>query len=1174
MHPVIQSRLKPAVITVLISRPFKIVAGLFVVYLLLGYFAVNPLAKRILPWVAENKLASRMTVDQVKFDPLRLILRVDNLRLSTQAGAPLAGFEGLQVNLETTGLFRFAWRLHDIRLTGPQVVFDIAPDGKLNWAELIAKLNEEPEPPSDGMTRLLIDHILIENGHVQYSDRNRPTAFRMALKPLGLELDGLSTLPEDRGDYLIAAKLPEQGGTLKWKGDIALNPVASKGVLELQGIQLAKLLQVVDPGSLPVQVTGGALQTRLNYDFSMTSDTAEPLPQARLSDIDIQLSQLAARLNPQASITLDETTLKLPALDFSMRGGAQVRFQGLTLSTKGLALRSHEKSLFSLPQASIAGVDFDLAGKQLKVAEVTLQGGEIHAARSRDGAVNFSELAPVTAKAESAPASDSEPAQPFRFEVSAVKLQDWKADYIDSGFVRPLRVAVGDIDLGLALDNRDGALAIRGLNAEWSQIALYSADDPQASATLAKLTANDGEVRLQDQQISLSSFMLSGLDTQVKRGADGRLNWQSLLEQHVSSVSSGPASATTRPVSKTSEASPWKLDLGRIGLDNGSVHYSDSSTPSPVTLDLQQMSLELQQATLDLAKPIPLKAKLRIKQGGQLNVSGRLAPSPLSTDLQVHLQGLSLKPFTPYVNQAAYLKLDDGRVNLNGKLALRSAKSLQGGFNGGFSIERLQINEEQGGATFLAWKEVSSDSLRLDIGKPQLHMDALRIVEPVGKFIIYEDRTLNVKRILRPAAPANPPVAAKTPSSAAESSFDVSVDRISIDNASMEFADLSLKPQFGTNIHSLGGVINGLSSSASSTAQVELDGKVDEFGSARIRGSVQPFRATEFTDLKLAFHNLEMANMTPYSGKFAGRKIDSGKLSVDLEYKIKQRQLAGDNKFVINKLKLGERVDSPDAANLPLDLAIALLEDKDGLIDLDLPVTGNLDDPQFSYGKIVWKAIVNVIGKIVTSPFRALGKLLGISSDKLEAVLFEPGMAVLAPQEQEKLKAIGSILEKRPALALKVSPTVDPVADLAALQEQATRRDVLKEMGVKLKEGEQPGPIDLNNPKAQVAIESLLKERQGKGSSLKAVNKLKAYFKKSSPEDLPQYSEMLAQLTLTAQVSEADVTALGKARAAAMQRYLLETAGLPAARISQGEASKVQGDGKAVAVKMELGVSQ
>ena len=191
--------------------------------------------------------------------------------------------------------------------------------------------------------------------------------------------------------------------------------------------------------------------------------------------------------------------------------------------------------------------------------------------------------------------------------------------------------------------------------------------------------------------------------------------------------------------------------------------------------------------------------------------------------------------------------------------------------------------------------------------------------------------------------------------------FPVSIETVRIENAALEFADLSLKPQFGTQIHSLTGVINGVSTNASAIAQVELDGKVDDYGAARIRGSVQPFKATNFTDLKLAFTNLEMNRLTPYSGKFAGRRIDSGKLSVDLEYKIKQRQLSGENKFVINKLKLGEKVDSAEAANLPLDLAIAILEDSDGVIDLDLPITGSLDDPKFSYGSIVWKAIRNAV---------------------------------------------------------------------------------------------------------------------------------------------------------------------------------------------------------------------
>ncbi|HWU82675.1 MAG TPA: DUF748 domain-containing protein [Methylophilaceae bacterium] len=1099
------SSLKPRIRSFLVSRPLKIVLGILLAYLLLGYFAVNPLAQRLLPWVAENKLASRITVDSVKFDPLRLIVRVDQLKLRKPDGMLLAGFDHLQVDLDTAGIFRFAWRLSDIHLSGPQVVLDIAPDGSFNWAQLIARLNEEKPEEDASMARLLIDHIQIENGHVQYSERDRPTPFHMALKPLGIELEGLSTLPEDRGDYLIAAKLPEQGGALKWKGDIALNPIASRGTLELQDIKLAKLLQVVDPASMPVKVTGGGLQTRFAYDFSMTGDKAapnpvEPTPKAKLSDIAIQLNGLAADLDPQRKLALQELSLKVPTLDFAMNKGTQLAFSDLEVSAKQIV-------------------------------------------------------------------------------------------FSDAGFVRPLRAEIADLGLGFGFEMLGDTKAIHAAKLDLGDMRLYSGDGAQPIAGLAKVAARNGEVDLGASAAQLASVVLSGLTTDVIRNADGKLNWQQILEAKAADHGAGQVSAAERAPSAASSSSsssapsppdasadsgtaPWTLALGQLALEDGGIRFVDNSTREPVTLDIQKLSLAMAQISQDPSKPLPVKASFKVKQGGQFSADGKLALQPFKSDMQLKLQALSLKPFTPYVNQAAYLKLNDGQASLQGKLALKTGTSLQGDFRGGFSIDHLAVNEEQGGATFLAWKTLASDSLKLDIGQPRLHMDALRIVEPVGKFIIYEDRTLNVKRILRASEPAAKTAASPQPSAAESPAFAVSVDRISIDNASLEFADLSLKPQFGTNMHNLGGVINGLSTSPDSTAQVELDGKVDEFGSARIRGSVQPFRATEFTDLKLAFQNLEMNRLTPYSGKFAGRRIDSGKLSVDLEYKIKQRQLAGENKFVINKLRLGERVESPDAANLPLDLAIAILEDKDGLIDLDLPVTGNLDDPQFSYGKIIWKAVVNVIGKIVTSPFRALGKLLGISSDKLEAIVFEPGKATLAPQEQEKLKAIGSILEKRPALALKVSPTVDLAADLAALQEQVTRRDVLNEMGVKLADNEQPGPIDLNNPRVQVAIESLLNARQGKGGGLKAINKLKAYFKKADPEAVPRYAEMLDQLKLTAKVSEADVTALGKARIEAMQRYLTESAGVPAGRVSLGEASKVQGDGKAVAIKMELGVGQ
>jgi hypothetical protein len=190
---------------------------------------------------------------------------------------------------------------------------------------------------------------------------------------------------------------------------------------------------------------------------------------------------------------------------------------------------------------------------------------------------------------------------------------------------------------------------------------------------------------------------------------------------------------------------------------------------------------------------------------------------------------------------------------------------------------------------------------------------------------------------------------------------------------------------FGTRIHSLKGAFNGISTQPGALAELEIDGQVDEYGLARAVGQVDLFDPTGFMDIKTVFRNVEMANLTPYSATFAGRKIDSGKLSLDLEYKIKQRQLLGENQIIMDKLTLGERVESPTAKNLPLDLAIAILQDSNGKIDLGLPVSGSLDDPQFSYGRHHLESHRQYLTKIVTAPFRALGALFGGGGEKAGA---------------------------------------------------------------------------------------------------------------------------------------------------------------------------------------------
>jgi hypothetical protein len=303
-----------------------------------------------------------------------------------------------------------------------------------------------------------------------------------------------------------------------------------------------------------------------------------------------------------------------------------------------------------------------------------------------------------------------------------------------------------------------------------------------------------------------------------------------------------------------------------------------------------------------------------------------------------------------------------------------------------------------------------------------------------------------------------------------------------------------------------------------------------------------------------------MSRLTPYSGKFAGRRIDSGKLSVDLEYKIKQHQLAGENKFVINKLKLGERVESADAADLPLDLAIAILEDSDGVIDLDLPITGSLDDPKFSYGSIVWKAIRNVLTKIVTAPFRALGKLFGGEGKDFDGIAFEAGVSEISPPELEKLVKVSEALAKRQGLSLGIVPSYHRQLDMQAIKEATFRKQVAEEIGVELEEGQRAGPVDLGNEKVQDAIDTLYNKLTKKGFLKRMVSKF------DKPED-GHYEKAKTSLIASIEVTDDDLKTLAVTRSKVIQEALLSN-GVSTGRVHMMDV--VEGKATDNNVKIEL----
>ena len=1123
---------------ILVSLPFRIIVIIWVTYLIFGFFLVNPLAKKILPWVGKKQLGSELSVKKIFFNPLTLETTVYGFKLAQISGQPLASFDRLYVNLAFPNLLRFAWHIKTIELDGAQIELLLPKGGKFNWAELIQQLNANKKTSSNTLPRLLIDHIKIDRSEVCYIDANRHTApFKASLYPLDIMLEGLSTLPQDRGRYKIVARLPEQGGTLRWTGDITLNPIQSNGKIRVDGINLSQLFNIVTT-SRHYALSSGPLAASLNYRFRLSQDK----PWLQIDD-----------------------------------GRVLVQNFSLAADHSGVPV-------IALKEIRVQNADLDLAARTASISMISLTGGNLTAIRRLDGSLDWQTLfapnpepiMPITAvrKQNSLPA-----AADWKLTVNQLTLNDWHAQLTDRTYIHPLRIAANHFYLAAALHGLIGsrpALLISPITASSGPLQVFSGSDQTPVAQLNKANLDHGVFNLAADTLDLNTLKLTGIDTVLAVRKGQHTNWQ-----HILAKAAQPA-ASPSPARVQNSGPSLTMHLSHFTLAAMQLHLRDQSSLVPTKLDIINGHLDLSKVSFDLNRSIPLDLNFAIQQGGRFSLVGSIIPNQLSGVVKLDLANLSLKPFAPYINHFARLTLNEGMVSTSGKVVFAlHQKTNNLNYAGGFAINHMDIREEDTGDAFLNWDKLSSQQLSFKLGPDSLNIGELVAMKSYAKIIIFADKSLNLNRIQRnyKPAPAHTASATGLADSAPETTlpggiagqtkitqmpaqFPVTIERLRIVNGAAEYADLSLPTKFGTRIHDINGVVTGLSTDFNTIAQVELDGVVDPYGSARIRGSLQPFYASNFTDLSLSFKNLEMANLTPYSGKFAGRDIKSGILSADLQYKIKQQQLAGDNQFVINQLRLGARVDSKDAFHVPLDLAIALLQDSNGIIHLNLPVSGNLDDPQFSYTSIIWKAFVNVLTKLGTEPFQALGHLFGTSSATPAVVNFDFGSAQLNPPEREKLNHLAQALSKRPTLQLIVQPDYQTLGDTRALQVLQIRQSIAAQMGLPVSPGENPGLVDTSDPKTQQALAYLYQHR------FKNQRKLNRH---QNPDAI--YTDMLEQLTVQIPVPQHALQKLAAQRGLAIQQELIAVGKLDPQRLTIRAAVADDSGGITIASKMSLQVN-
>ncbi|RFP15839.1 DUF748 domain-containing protein [Duganella sp. BJB475] len=1018
------------------------VAGAVGIYALAGGWLLPQLIKSQLPKFVETELERKASIGEVSFNPFTLRLAVQQFQLTEASGAPLFGVGALEVEMQWRSLLRRAWSFADIRIVAPTVQLAIAPDGKFNIAEFVTTLNKRKHDDSDsGMPRLVIEHFALEQGKVDMHDRH--AGYNDTYAPIAFTLNNLSTLPDENGDYALSADAG-LGGKLRWKGTNALNPIAGSGVLTLENVALPGVSTYLKSFAR-VAVVDGRLSAKLPYKFAYKDGQLD----ANVAGAGLALNDLVVKRDGAA-----EAFVKLKLFDVSDVGvdllKRTVTVGGLHVNGGALAVRRDAKGELDVAGLMVPATPAQAATPVTAAASVPAAAGK----------------PAVVAAAKPAPAGN------WKIQLKQLAFDDIAVAAVDETVSPALKFNADKLKLHLQLQAEPAAdgLKLNIADAAFSVDNLVLNSGAMTPLKLAQLGFDGGEIDLAAHRASLGRLYFDGGQLDLSRDGKGKFLFLNAFPK-----SGGGA----QPAAKDAPASaPWAANIKTVEFNKFGARYDDAS--SGIKANLQDFNLKLTDASTDLKKPLAFDGAVGLREGGLLTAKGKVVPSTGAVDTDLKLTKLAIAPVQPLLSKYVKLKIAAGSISGQGRLHTGAGGKADPGlrYDGSLEVAELALNEEDNDR-FAQWKSVRADKLAFGLSPDVLDIAELRVIEPNATLIIENDRSFNAQRLLvaqpASAAAAKPAVA---PATAAEP-FPVKVRRVRFENAKLAFTDLSLRPQFGAKIYELGGVITGLSSKRDASSQIELDGRVDDFGLARIRGKLNPFVPADNTDINVVFKNVDMVSASPYSMKFAGYKIAQGKISLDLEYKVAKGQLEGNNHIVLDNLTLGERIDSPDALKLPLELALAILKDSDGRIDLGVPVSGNMNDPQFSYGSVVWKAIGNIMTKIVTSPFRALGSLFGVSGDKLESIDFDAGSDVVLPPEREKLKQVAQILAKKTQLKLSVPGQYNDQVDGAALRAQALRRVVLARADIKLAAGEQPGPLDMGQRKVRGAMRDLYAERFG-----------------------------------------------------------------------------------------------
>ena len=980
------------------------VVSLLLIYTLLGFFGLPYAIKNIAPKYLKDYNAT-LFVSDAKFNPFTFELNATNAELNTTS--PLFSTKQIDLKLKPFSIFKKLVEIDIFRLDEPKVKITRDKKANFNFSNFISDDNATSEDNSTSSINFALNNAKIIKGSFSYSDQNLTKPFNVSFDDINYELSSLNTKKNSAGSHIFDSN-SSLAHKIDLNGDIKLNPLKIEGNVSIKDFSIKPVaISFIDNDTLNLK--NAIINLKINYALKADENATginlkdgflnvkglsleEGANELSLGELELPKFDLDSKIADKTEASLNLSAINLNDISFKSTIAASVK--SLNLSDISLLANLNEKSELNatakLKSVGASTLKVDEANRNLaNLKDINASNLNLNLANNKTALT----LEKIALNGINAPLSKSASANVASAGVTNTSFTmdgNKSLASLDELNVKNIELKAKNKDIASVAD-----VAIKSISFDLLKMAL----------NIASVDVNKPKFASELNDNGLSAVNEIGFGEQSAKATK--------VAKHTKKVEK---KVENKSASKSKE-NEFKFDVKNISVNNADIALTHLFEGEKIAHKFDNLFVKVANLSSDFSKPFDAKVAMKSSQKLNLDVESKIKIEPLDVSAKIKLNDTNLPKYFAYAKP--FLEADLASGQLESSAEISYAKDIKA--DAKVSIKDIRLNGKKA-EKLVAFK--SLDLEKISFAKNDLAISGVSLNSPFIKAHLSKERKFNLSQIVKEdknkakteAKPETKKVASKK-----EDELKFSVKNFSLKNGEVDFSDASLFMPFATTISKLNGKLTDIDKKRPSSG--EFQGVVGKNGFAQITAKLFPFELKQNTDIKLDFKNIDLVNVTPYSGQFVGYKIKKGKLNLNLNYSVTDSKLNGSNFINFDSLTLGEKVDSKDAVNLPLSLAISILSDQNNQINIDLPVEGNLDDPDFKYGGVIWAAVKKLFADITLAPFRFLGNALGLGSKDLSSIDFLAGSSELISSEVPKIADFIKLTGSKPKMKLSITPT-------------------------------------------------------------------------------------------------------------------------------------------------------